>query len=274
MTDTPSLAQKIAEVLTPALPFLTGQSGGGSAVEAARQLGETAWGLAQQLWGSLRPRVETSPAAQQIVSQVAEDPGATGAQPALAFQLQALIRSDAALSQQLTQILQAAPRASEVVASGTSAVAIGGNATDSLFVTGSNNAVTSNRLDNIRGSQIAFGGGQVNAEAGAVDPQALMAVLAELQAAIGELKLPPSDRLVAQTAAGNAALDGVKDGQVDVDVVKQNVERIGTTLKSANTAIQEGSTLWASVQKLASVLGPLVGGARVVAAWFGVPLPL
>jgi hypothetical protein len=52
----------------------------------------------------------------------------------------------------------------------------------------------------------------------------------------------------------------------------ENVKKIGETLKEANAVMQEGSTLWQSVQKLAPQLGPIVGGARVVAGWFGMPL--
>ncbi len=104
-----------------------------------------------------------------------------------------------------------------------------------------------------------------------VDAQQLRTALEELYDALGQAQLPREQVRTAQTAAGKA-LEGVKDKQVQADTVVQNVQKIGETLQQANTVVQEGSSLWQSVQKLAGLLGPLVGGARVVAAWFGVSL--
>jgi hypothetical protein len=196
-----------------------------------------------------------------MVEQVAADPAAPGAKAALAFQLQALLNADTRLGSELAELMQAPERpggSSSATAGGARSITIGGNVSGSQIVAGD-----WNRVQNVR----------VRDDASAVDPRALVDALADLQAALGQANLQPSDRMVAQTAAGNAALEGVKDGQVNADVVAQNVERIGKTLKNANTAIQEGSSLWSSVQNIATTLGPLVGGARVVATWFGVPIP-
>jgi hypothetical protein len=52
------------------------------------------------------------------------------------------------------------------------------------------------------------------------------------------------------------------------------VKKIGESLQQANVAIEHGSQLASTVVKMATILGPVVvGGAKVVAAWFGVPLP-
>ena len=104
-----------------------------------------------------------------------------------------------------------------------------------------------------------------------VDARELRTALEELWDALGQALLPRERIRSAQTAAGNA-LDAVTDNEVKSDTVVENVKKIGETLKQANAVMQEGSTLWQSVQKLVPLLGPLVGGARVVAGWFGIPL--
>jgi hypothetical protein len=96
----------------------------------------------------------------------------------------------------------------------------------------------------------------------------LRAALEELYDALEQGGLPRDKTRAAQTAAGNA-IAAVTDKEVKGDVVVDNVKRIGETLKQANVAVKEGSSLWGSIKKLASVLGPLVGGARAVGAWFG-----
>ena len=105
-----------------------------------------------------------------------------------------------------------------------------------------------------------------------VDAQQLRTALEELYDALGQAQLPRDQVRRMQTTAGNA-IDGVKDNEVKAETVVQNVQKIGETLKQANTVVEQGSSLWQSVQKLAPLLGPLVGGAKIVAAWFGVSLP-
>jgi hypothetical protein len=117
----------------------------------------------------------------------------------------------------------------------------------------------------VTGSTIAGG-------ARAIDPETLRATLKELRTALGQADLPDDTLIDVQTAAGNALRQGVKDGEVQPDALMYHVKEIGETLKQANVAVQEGSTLWESIQKLAPLLGPLVGGARAVGAWFGVAL--
>jgi conjugal transfer/entry exclusion protein len=104
-----------------------------------------------------------------------------------------------------------------------------------------------------------------------VDARQLRAALEELYDALDQAQLPRDQVRVTQTAAGNA-LEGVDEDKVNADTVVHNVQKIGETLKQANATVQEGTTLWQSVQKLAQLLGPLVGGARVVARWYGIAL--
>ena len=104
-----------------------------------------------------------------------------------------------------------------------------------------------------------------------IDAKELRTALEGLYDALDQGDLPRDKTRSAQTAAGNA-LDAVTEKEVKSDVVVENVKRIGETIKQANVAVQEGTSLWQSIQKLAPLLGPIVGGARIVAGWFGIPL--
>jgi hypothetical protein len=104
-----------------------------------------------------------------------------------------------------------------------------------------------------------------------MDPDELRAALEDLYDALGQGDLPRDKARGAQTAAGNA-LDAVTEKEVKSDAVVENIKKVGATLKAANAVVQEGTPLWESVKKLAPLLGPVVGGARVVATWFGLSL--
>ena len=104
-----------------------------------------------------------------------------------------------------------------------------------------------------------------------MDPAELRAVLSELYGALGQAGLPMDKMISAQTAVGTA-LESVQSDQVAADPVVTNVQRVGDVLKEATTTVERGTALWSSVQKLAPLLGPLVGGAPIVASWFGGPL--
>ena len=104
-----------------------------------------------------------------------------------------------------------------------------------------------------------------------IDATELRSALEDLFDALNQTALPKDKTRSVQTAAGNA-LDAVNEGEVKADVVVKHVKKIGETFKEANVVVQEGTSLWESVKKLAPLVGPLVGGARIVAGWFGVPL--
>jgi carbonic anhydrase/acetyltransferase-like protein (isoleucine patch superfamily) len=124
-----------------------------------------------------------------------------------------------------------------------------------------------------RNAQAHVTGNLTVGAAASIDPNALRAALKDLRTALGQANLPDDIVISTQTAAGTALMNGIKDDKVDSKTVVSNVQQIADTLKQTNVAVQEGSTLWASIQKLAPLLGPLVvGGAHIVAAWFGVPL--
>ena len=135
-------------------------------------------------------------------------------------------------------------------------------------------------VGNITGSQGLAIGRQARAAvrgnrslgAGGGDPEALRAALTELHGALAQANLPPQTAITTQTAVGKALEEGVPGSEVKPEAVAANVQKVGEVLKQANVAVQEGSSLWQSVQKLAPLLGPAVGGAQAVAGWFGVPL--
>ncbi len=103
-----------------------------------------------------------------------------------------------------------------------------------------------------------------------VDPESLRAALKELRLALGQAGLPEDTVIATQTAVGSALIEGVSGDEVKGDVVAAHLQRAGKVLKEAKVAVDQGSSLAESVAKLVPLLAPLVvGGGRVVAAWFG-----
>jgi hypothetical protein len=104
-----------------------------------------------------------------------------------------------------------------------------------------------------------------------VDVAALRAALKELRAELVHEPLSDDALIAAQTSAGQALMEGLKDDQVQPEKLQEHIRGVGETLKASNVVVQEGSALWRSVQTLMPLLAPVVaGGARVVAAWFGI----
>jgi len=106
-----------------------------------------------------------------------------------------------------------------------------------------------------------------------IDPDELRTTLEEMYTSLSQANLPQDKMISTQTAVGQA-LEGVHDSEVQAETVVSHIQKVGEVLKQANVTVQEGSSLGQSVQKLITLLGPLVGGARIVAGWFGVPFPL
>jgi len=105
-----------------------------------------------------------------------------------------------------------------------------------------------------------------------IDSGELRAALDGLYDALASLDLPRDEKMAAQTAAGNA-ISGVSSEEVDAETVTSNLEKVGQALMKADAVIEEGTSMWDHVTRLGSLLGPVAGGAKVVAAWFGIPLP-
>ena len=141
----PQLPAQLVQFLAPFLPYLLkGVKLAGQ--EAAKKLGEKAGEQsldhAKALWEKLRPKVEARPAALEAATDVAANPKDEEALAALRLQLKKLLAEDESLAKELARLLtQARPAGQTVTASGSRSVAIGGNVSGSVIVTGDNNKV-------------------------------------------------------------------------------------------------------------------------------------
>jgi hypothetical protein len=141
--------------------------------------------------------------------------------------------------------------------------------------------------DNMGGWQISVGGdvgaigpnaqGTINkttyGSGQPLDVEAFKATLMELYKALGSANLPDMALMDAQGGV-RQAVKVVEQKEVQPTAVAEHLKQIGSTLQQANTTIQQGSQLAASLQKIATIAAPFLGvGARVVAGWFGIPLP-
>ncbi len=116
--------------------------GGKAAEEASKKLGVDALESAKGLWGKLRPKVEAKPAALEAVTDVVAAPKDEDAQAALRLQLKKILAEDEKLADEVSRMWQEA-KASNVkaIARGERSVAIGGNVSGSVIVTGDSNQV-------------------------------------------------------------------------------------------------------------------------------------
>jgi hypothetical protein len=106
-----------------------------------------------------------------------------------------------------------------------------------------------------------------------IDVDALKKTLLELHKSLESAPLPEEARIDAQLAAGQAR-KVVDRPDAQTETLIGHIKEVGDTLQSAGVTIKQGSQVASSVLRIASIVGPLVvGGAKVVAAWFGLPLP-
>ena len=125
----------LTSFLAPFLPYVV-QAGQKVAGKAADVIGDEAANYAEKLWERLRPGVESKPAAQEAVEEVAAHPEDEDALGALRIQLRKLLEEDQELAADLTKIWQEAQAANVVTASGERSVAVGGDVSGSTIVTG------------------------------------------------------------------------------------------------------------------------------------------
>ncbi len=135
--DIPALVGDIVKFLAPFLPYLV-KVGEKAAEKMGEHLGEQVPELAREIWNRLRGRS----AVEQAARDVAAMPADADAQASLRLQLKKLLAEDAALAQELARLWESAPAETRtVIASGDRAVAIGGNATGNIIVTGNSNRI-------------------------------------------------------------------------------------------------------------------------------------
>jgi hypothetical protein len=141
----PQLSTQLVQFLAPFLPYLLkGLKLAGQ--EAVKKLGEKAgeqgFEQAKALWDKLRPKIEARPAALEAAQDAAAHPDDEDALAALRLQLKKLLAEDQALAQELARLLeQTRPAGQTVIASGSRSVAIGGNVSGSVIVTGDRNKI-------------------------------------------------------------------------------------------------------------------------------------
>lgn len=139
--DVTMLAKDLAIFLTPLLPYLL-KAGEKAAEEAGKKLGGDTWDLAKDLWAKLRPKVESKPAAQEVVLDAAAAPNDDDIQAALRLQLRKLLTEDAVLAREIERVWQEAQQAGAIViAAGERSVAIGRDVSSSTIITGDQNVV-------------------------------------------------------------------------------------------------------------------------------------
>lgn len=116
--------------------------------------------------------------------------------------------------------------------------------------------------------------GNLSQQAGSsVDLGALKESLTDLYQLLAEASLPVENKMRLQTLTGQAVVL-TEQKQPDAGTLTAQIKQLGETFQSAGETIAEGATVGKSILRIASLVGPLVaGGARVVAAWFGLPFP-
>ena len=137
--DIQTLSQQLITSLAPFLPYLL-KMGEQAAEEAAKKFGAEAWEGAKALWARLKPKVEAKPASQEAVTDLAANPQNEKAQTALQWQLEKLLAEDQALAREVQQALET-PAAQQVIAQNERSVAIGGDASGGVIITGDQNTV-------------------------------------------------------------------------------------------------------------------------------------
>jgi len=105
------------------------------------------------------------------------------------------------------------------------------------------------------------------------DLATLLESLKDLYANLGTAALPLETQMQAQTATGLAVKTAQEPG-AHAESLATHLKAAGEVLQEAGITVEEGSHLASSILQVARTFGPLVvGGAHVVAGWFGLHLP-
>jgi hypothetical protein len=135
-----ALAQQLAGLLAPALPFLAGPTAtalkDAAGKAAGGKLGEAAWDKAVKVWEKLLPQVEREPEVSKAIKEVAEKGDDPRAEAILSWELEKLLKAlpDETLKE-IKGILEAKTEGGAAIAIDRG-VAIGGNASDNVIITG------------------------------------------------------------------------------------------------------------------------------------------
>ena len=101
MLDTAAMSQQLASFLAPLLPYLTGVKN-----EPGWELGADVWDKATAMWTRLGPKIEAKESAMEVAHDASQTPEDADALAAFRFQLKKLLAEDAALAEELAELLQ------------------------------------------------------------------------------------------------------------------------------------------------------------------------
>jgi len=131
------LAQKIAAFLMPLLPYLL-KVGDKAAEEVGKKIGGEGWERAKALWDKLRRKKNV----EQVAQTVAALPDNQALREALREEIARALQEDSALREEIARLWGEAEAAGvTVTAIGDRSVAIGGNVSGSVIITGDRNRV-------------------------------------------------------------------------------------------------------------------------------------
>jgi len=143
--DYPQLSAQLVQFLAPFLPYLVKGlklAGQEAAKKLGEKTGEQGFEQAKALWDKLRSKMEARPAALEAAQDAAAHPDDEDSLAALRLQPRKLLAEDESLAQEMTRLLeQARASGKNVTASGDRSVAIGGDVTGSVIVTGDRNKI-------------------------------------------------------------------------------------------------------------------------------------
>ena len=135
--DIQALAQQMASFLMPLLPSLL-KVGDKAAEEVGKKIGDEAWDRAKALWSKLRRKKNV----EQVAQTVAALPDNQALRDALREEIARALQEDGALREEVARLWgEAQASGVTVTASGDRSVAIGGNVSGSVIITGDHNKV-------------------------------------------------------------------------------------------------------------------------------------
>ena len=135
--DIQALAQQMASFLMPLLPYLL-KFGDKAAEEVGKKIGGEAWDKAKALWDKLRRKKSV----EQVAQTAAALPDNQALREALREEIARALQEDGALREEVARLWGEAEAAGvTVTASGERSVAIGGDVSGSIIITGDRNRV-------------------------------------------------------------------------------------------------------------------------------------
>jgi len=140
--DIQALAQQMASFLMPLLPSLL-KVGDKAAEEVSKKIGDEAWDRAKALWSKLRRKKNV----EQVAQTVAALPDNQALRDALREEIARALQEDGALREEVARLWGEAIGVGEgsafahPLASGDRSVAVGGDVSGSVILTGDHNKV-------------------------------------------------------------------------------------------------------------------------------------